>query len=205
MSFTKEVPIFFIGIVLAIFMVMIVLVQLPSLFTANNGAVATTEVNDESNGPSMVNQVELINQPERRSPVPSRLMLDGHGVVMDAPVDPPPPRNINPPFRSRKFGQPGDKVSSVLPRRPHVQNLPHANGKASNTGNSLYDLPDDEKNRVWWEIADASHRSGQVAFSYTLSIEQARPFAERYHVSVLEVFDFFRDGVDADWRTGTAP
>ena len=61
------------------------------------------------------------------------------------------------------------------------------------------------KNIIWWEIAATSYRSGRVAYSYTLTSDRAQPIAEKYGVSVYDLFDFFRQGVDADWKTPEEP
>ncbi len=72
--------------------------------------------------------------------------------------------------------------------------------KSPSVGGKLDDYSNVEKNRIWWEIANVCRRSGDVAYEYTLTTKRAEPIARKYGVSVKDVFDFFRAGVDAPWR-----
>lgn len=64
----------------------------------------------------------------------------------------------------------------------------------------LNSLTDAEKNLMWWEIAQASYRTGDVAYRYTLTSEAATPIARKYGMSVRSIIRFFREGVQASWR-----
>lgn len=69
----------------------------------------------------------------------------------------------------------------------------------------LFALDDDEKNRIWWEIAAVARRGGAVAYRYTLTTEAALKIGEKYEVSVLHVFKFFRESATAEWRSEFPP
>lgn len=65
------------------------------------------------------------------------------------------------------------------------------------------DFPDYYKNRVWWEIAmasDASKDLGNTGDKFTLTFDMALPIAKKYGISVLDLFNFFREGAEELWR-----
>lgn len=70
---------------------------------------------------------------------------------------------------------------------------------------SFSNLPPEEKNRIWWEIADIASLRQEDAIRYTLTIVQARRIGKHYNTSVLEVFNLFREGANASWRTDYPP
>ncbi|MGI9517187.1 MAG: hypothetical protein ACR2NP_09085 [Pirellulaceae bacterium] len=87
------------------------------------------------------------------------------------------------------------------PRAP----FPVRTARDPGTANPLFELSDEEKNRIWWEIAAVSERRGEVAYTYRLTTVTAGPLARKYGVSVLQIFDFFRAGVDATWLEHEPP
>lgn len=70
---------------------------------------------------------------------------------------------------------------------------------------SLQLLPDEEKNRIWWEIASIATFHQGEEITYTLKITQAMRIARVYNTSALEIFQLFREGATAPWRTAVAP
>jgi len=69
----------------------------------------------------------------------------------------------------------------------------------------LTDLPPEEKNRIWWEIAAIAEVDDEDAIRYTLTTVKARRIGKKYTTSVLEVFGLFREGAKASWRTPAPP
>ena len=74
-----------------------------------------------------------------------------------------------------------------------------------NKPHPLRSMSDEEKNRVWWEIAEIAQLHPGDEVKYTLTIVRARSIARKYQVSVLDVFNHFREGANASWRTITSP
>lgn len=64
---------------------------------------------------------------------------------------------------------------------------------------------DDEKNKAWWIIESYADRHEGESISYVLRINQAAIVASQFGVSVLEIFNLFREGSTAEWRTGEPP
>ena len=66
-------------------------------------------------------------------------------------------------------------------------------------------ISNEEKNRIWWEIASVASLSGGESITYTLTINQAMGVGKTYGTSTMEVFRLFREGATADWRTDMNP
>ncbi len=100
-----------------------------------------------------------------------------------------------------------DRVEELLGNRSpsDTKTNPRDLLNGENKAHPLRSMSDEEKNRVWWEIAEIAqlHQGDEV--KYTLTIVRARSIARKYQVSVLDVFNHFREGAAAPWRTITSP
>lgn len=68
-------------------------------------------------------------------------------------------------------------------------------------------MSNEEKNELWWRIAQIANKSGSSGGStkWNLTQAQATIVANEYGISVPNVFEFFKQNGSASWRTANPP
>lgn len=70
----------------------------------------------------------------------------------------------------------------------------------------LTEYTDDEKNLLWWEIAESCKTENFVPDGqHTIDTYKLRPIADRLGIQLGDLSSFWRSGESADWRTIERP
>jgi hypothetical protein len=92
---------------------------------------------------------------------------------------------------------PGQEKNLPLPPKPELK--VDVTGYRLSPSSPFYDLTNEERNKIWWEIAGVGQRKRDEEMAFTIHPEQVNALARKYNCTTIEIFEFFRAGKNSDW------